>query len=444
MLVVLLLTTGHARAGGPVGVSGASPFPNGCGTETTRYAGAEQQPLVAVNPLDAAHLVSVWWQDPANDWGALGLMAGVSTDGGVTWSRSPIPGVTRCTGTNVHNRILDSSISFGGDGTVYVSAYALRNDGGIQGNVESAVVTVSADGGRTWANPVTVTQRGTLIANGSGTVAADPVVPARAYFMTHVGFGPLLGPSFVHAALFSRTDNGGATWSSPAIVHVTAGATTARDDLVVTADGSLVWVYSEVGVANPMPIMAMRSHDRGATWSLPTRLGEAPAVSVQDPDDAGVRVRTGTGNPVAVASPDGMVHVAWQAISSVTASRIMYASSADNGRTWSAAKPVVEAQWQAFTPAIAAAPDSTVGISFYDFRNDVRGDEELTTEVWLARSPGWVPARVAGPFDMRSAPTRGGVIEIGTKMGLTAHSPGFGATFIGPTAASTDVFFANG
>jgi hypothetical protein len=92
-------------AAGPYGVknleviSAPSPFASGCPGalfDETRIAGAEIEPFVTVNPANPRNIVATWQQD-------LGLAArsdliGTSRDGGKTWTRVTIPGLTRCTG----------------------------------------------------------------------------------------------------------------------------------------------------------------------------------------------------------------------------------------------------------------------------------------------------------------------------------------------------------
>src|SRR5689334_20416900 len=55
------------------------------------YLISEVEPWVAVDPTNAAHLVGAWQQDRWTDGGAHGLVAGVSNDGGATWTVSPQP-----------------------------------------------------------------------------------------------------------------------------------------------------------------------------------------------------------------------------------------------------------------------------------------------------------------------------------------------------------------
>jgi hypothetical protein len=82
------------------------------------------------------------------------------------------------------------------------------------------------------------------------------------------------------------------------------------------------------------------------------------------------------------------------------------ARSRDGGRTWTtSALPGVRAF--AFEPAIAVDAHGTVGVSWYDLRNDRPGDAALTADVWFAHSPdrgrSWRQAHVAGPTDLRPA-----------------------------------------
>jgi hypothetical protein len=65
---------------------------------------------------------------------------------------------------------------------------------------------------------------------------------------------------------------------------------------------------------------------------------------------------------------------------------VAIARSADGGSTWS--DPVLVNHLaptaQAFLPAVAVADNGTVGVLFYDFRNDILKDPPLSTDVHLA------------------------------------------------------------
>jgi hypothetical protein len=125
------------------------------------------------------------------------------------------------------------------------------------------------------------------------------------------------------------------------------------------------------------------------------------------------------------------------------------ASSRDGGRTWrSAHLPGVRAF--AFEPAIAVDSHGTVGVTWYDLRNDRPGDAALSADVWFAHSPdrgqSWSQTHVAGLFDLRA-----GLFPdqhyVGEYQGLAAlRGRGFAAVFTMavPQAKDgpTDIFFA--
>src|SRR5439155_27350269 len=101
--MILLLAVGIAGANtytvtGPTLASGgSSPFAPGCGgpgegfhtsTEVpgVNFPNTEIEPWFVVNPQDPLDLAGFWQQDRWSDGGAHGLVAGVSGDGGASWS----------------------------------------------------------------------------------------------------------------------------------------------------------------------------------------------------------------------------------------------------------------------------------------------------------------------------------------------------------------------
>jgi hypothetical protein len=106
-----------------------------------------------------------------------------------------------------------------------------------------------------------------------------------------------------------------------------------------------------------------------------------------------------------------------------------------------------------FSRLLRVAGDGTVGVTYYDWRNDVLGDGPLTTDVWFAHShdggASWAEVHLAGPFDFRSAPFRkipGGGRFVGDYHGLAGLPHGFAAAFAmaapQATSGATDIFFA--
>ncbi len=110
---------------------------------------------------------------------------------------------------------------------------------------------------------------------------------------------------------------------------------------------------------------------------------------------------------------------------------------------------------QAFVPAVAVAGDGTVGVSWDDFRNDQGArDAALVTDVWLVHSHDgggtWSETRLAGPYDMLTAPPTSSTSVagrfVGDYQGLVGLPTGFAALFAQakPQARTgpSDVFFA--
>ena len=139
MIACVLLLVGCGGGGGgnnaavpppPIGdpqfrVSGTSPFAAGCDGAPafgTLYVNAEVEPMVALNPRNANHVVGVWQQDRWSTGGARGLLTGVSLDGGRTWTQH-MAAFSHCTGGSAANggdysRASDPWVTFAPDGTV--------------------------------------------------------------------------------------------------------------------------------------------------------------------------------------------------------------------------------------------------------------------------------------------------------------------------------------
>ena len=109
----------------------------------------------------------------------------------------------------------------------------------------------------------------------------------------------------------------------------------------------------------------------------------------------------------AAVAPDGTVYIAFEDSRSASSGAIGVVRSLDGGLTWSSMTlPGVSAF--AFEPAIAVDQHGTVGVIWYDLRNDVPGDAGLTADVWFAhsddRGTSWRQTHLAGPTDIRTGP----------------------------------------
>ncbi|MHB8494993.1 MAG: sialidase family protein, partial [Casimicrobiaceae bacterium] len=121
--------------------------------------------------------------------------------------------------------------------------------------------------------------------------------------------------------------------------------------------------------------------------------------------------------------------------------------SQDGGSTWSAPVQVNRVPGvQAFLPSVTVRADGTIGVLYFDMRNDTPDPTTLLVDAWLATSTdgvNWSETHVAGPFDFDEAPLAEGGLFIGDYQGL-GSAPGDFTAFYAQTnsdpANHTDIF----
>ena len=455
-LTVILLAPSSAvgapaRVGPLLAITDVSPFTSGCGGDLATIPGMEVEPSLAVNPRNPRNVIAAWQQDRIKDGGALGNFVGVSRDGGATFTRSAVPGLTRC-GGGPYERASDPWVAIGPDGTAYLASVA----GAVRPEGLRLAVTVnrSTDGGRTWSQPVVVADDTQL--NDKETLTPDPLVRGHAY-LTWVRFTEIptpAGPVTINAVYFSRTTNGGRTWTRPrAITETPSDRFDQSAEILVLPNGTLLNVFTRTPGSVPrdrrgiVEILAIRSTDRGRTWSPPVRVGQANAFPTGDPE-SGKPIRAPNYIFSVDAAPDGTAYIGVIENTSNTAGQVLIFRSTNGGRSWSRRTPAARVAAQVFVPTLAVGPDGTVAVSYYDLRDDVPGDEALTATARFSHSENggraWRDALLAGPFDMRQADQERDLF-VGDYEGLAPIPGGFAHATVQarPQAQNspTDVFF---
>jgi hypothetical protein len=473
------------------------PFFNDAGANTTacnneitasenagsiNYPDAEVEPFVAVDPQNSSHLVAAFQQDRWNDGGDNGDVAVFSSNGGTNWSLSSNQAkFTICEG-GTFDRASDPSVAWSSDGsTVYQAALGFNANGPAFGGASSVQVSTSGDSGTTWGNPVVVQQdNSTTVLNDKEWVTADPSNSSKAYLVwdrlvspsTHANPDAFVHtPAFRGPTLFSKTIDGGSTWSPTRVIFDPGQFNQTIDNEITvvpagSAQGTLVDGFTLIRNKpfkpghNPFSVAVIRSTDGGATWSGPTTVSplvDAP-VSIK-----GQPVRTGDILPQFTADPaTGRLYVAWQdgSFSPTGQAKIAFSQSSDGGKTWSTPVRIDDSPGDipAFTPQISVNSDGTIGVSYYDLENATTSHPDFTDEfivhchaatVDCTSGANWTAGgetrlSTSGSFDMFQAPFAEGFF-VGDYEGLTASATTFDPFFVMATpiatAGPTDPFF---
>lgn len=479
-LVLVAAAPGNPSA---VQVSGPSPFQRCTEDEAARQPGfftpsTEVEPRLGVNPKNPRNLVGTYQQDRWNNGAARGVVAAASFDGGLTWTTSPIPGLSRCSGGS-YDRATDPWLSFAPNGDVYHVALVLDGritrrphlrepgigrerqppEGGGGYRASALLVSKSTSGGLTWGTPAAVNQDDGDGFNDKESILADPVDPNRAYLAWDYYHGR--GAQATSEVLFSRTGDGGRTWERPRPIYSPDFDHAAGyPQLVAQPDGTLLaffayWIYhrdaqGEIDAYQNF-VALKRSHDRGATWEPRGEPLTAARTSARSIRVGGAYLRTGAYIPdVANDRRTGLVYLTWQDDRFWPGPGAAFSMSADNGNTWSAPlrasqtpvpNPYVAEVAQAFTPTVAVGRDGTVAVSYYDLRNHRPGGGTILTDHWVSLCRPVYPTDCANPanwreerrltddsFDMLQAPYAYGYF-VGDYQGLGSDGIDFLAFF---------------
>ena len=402
--VVMITADTSTRVGQNVFVNPAGPID------------ANNSPTVVRNPKNERNVVVTHRVDLP------GFSASVqwSEDGGRAWRTTPLPL------PEGKDRPFAPDAAFAPDGTLYVSYVNLQGPGNRPDNLW---VVRSEDGGRSLSEPVLVA--GALSFQARVVVDQDGVVHVTWLKVADVAPYAIVGyPSPVVA---SRSTDGGRTFSQPVEVsdpdRMRVGAATP----VVDSDNNVVVLYQDFKRDDrdfrnldgppwddPFALVVSVSGDGGKTFSkgvefesglVPTKrflvfLPEFPSLA---------------------AGPDGSLYAAW-ADGRNGDLDVFLRRSGDGGATWSDPMRVndngVRDGTDQYMPRVDVAPGGRVDVLFYDRRRD---PSNVLMDAFLAFSDddgkSFENLRVSSaPFDSRVGFSANAKVEpdFGSRLGLAS------------------------
>lgn len=377
---------------------------------------ANNSPTVARNPRRPGNVVVSHRVDLP------GFSASLQTsfDGGRAWQTTALPLPPD------KDRPFASDVAFAPDGTLYVSYVNLQGPGNRPDNLW---VARSDDGGRSLSAPVKVA--GAL--SFQARIAVDRRGVVHVTWLKVADVAPYAIVGYPSPIVVSSSADGGRTFSEPVQVSDAERMRVAAASPVIDGDGNLAVLYEDFGNDSrdfqnlegpvwddPFTLVVAVSRDGGRTFSkgvevdadvLPTKrflvfLPEFPSIA---------------------AGPGRSLYVAW-ADGRNGDLDVFLRRSGDGGQTWG--EPVrvnsnrVKDRTDQYMPRVAVAPGGRVDVLFLDRRND---PSNVLTDAYLGLSgddgDSWDNVRVSSAsFDSRVGFTANPKLEadLGSRVGLAS------------------------
>jgi hypothetical protein len=375
---------------------------------------AQVGPHLARSYTDPGLLVATFQEGRYPGGGAAALGYAVSKDGGLTWKRALVPGLTTTTG-GPWGRVTNPMAAIDRAGRLHLICELMPGSS----PPTQVAINTSADLGETFSPPDLVFgrvgyNRSWLAIN---TFAASSTVDRLAALATG-DMGTIQS---------SLSDDLGDSWSalSPA-----SSANSFGCQPLFLPDGSLVNIYFRYlgayeDLTSPAQVELMRSEDGGKTFGPPRTVTSEVRPGYHDPI-----ARDAWDTPLACTDRQaGVLYVTYQALAGPASARpsILFARSRDKGVTWTTPVAVNDtpSDQGVFNPAIAVSPDGQhVTISFYDKRHQTADSQNNLVDLYLAESfdggDTWEPnIRLSDvSSDLRLAPLTGDGRLLGDYQGI--------------------------
>jgi hypothetical protein len=301
------------------------------------YANTDSQHETAVEPDDFAYgatIVAAFQIGRREGGAAANIGTAVSHDGGKTWLRGYLPGLTVNAG-GFESAVSDPSVAYDAlHGVWLVASLSIHNGG-------SHVFVSRSTDGQHWATPVDA---------GFG-----PILDKEWIACDNNAASPFRGRCYAeytddqrNITVSQSSDDGGATWSTP----VRAASVLVGTQPVVEANGTVVVVAGDYRGDTSLAgaIAALRSTDGGATWQRFT------VSDLQSADNDPMRAIS---LPSVDIDSNGTIYAAWHDCRfrpTCTANDIVLSTSID-GVTWTPPVRVTHGQ-SSFIAGLGADPSN--------------------------------------------------------------------------------------
>jgi len=400
---------------------------------------AQAEPHLARHPLNPDILLATFQEGRYFNGGAVSCGYGVSTNGGLSWSRVLVPKLTTNTG-GPYLRATDPVAGIDLQGNLFLNNLASLDAGF---TTSALVISRSTNGGVTFEPPIEIARspdtsvfldkNWMTINTFSNTPTAGRIVSTFTRFEDTGG----------HPIAISYSDDQGRTWSQWKYATRSGQFFAQGSQPLFLPSGTLAIVYWNFGW-NQQPFETIEivvSTNGGASFNYSNRV---TAVSTYDTP----RIRDGIFLPSAAGNrTNDSIYVAYQALHNGSP-RILFTMSPDAGRTWSTPKPVSDnpPSSPVFNAAIAVSDDGQkIGVLFYDQR--VNPANANSVDVFLAQSTDggttWLPnvRLTAVSSDASRAPQTGDGYMLGDYQGLVAAGDqAFAGIHIDTRTGSPDPF----